>query len=248
MITLPLFGVLFALHSATGAARAAAVKPATPPVSVNIVHHKLKRGTTAAYQALEANIVSAYERAKMPLYWLTFQAAKDPRDVLYLNVFNTPEGFEQASESFRTLSPAHPELIRLSTRLTAMVEAQTSVLTTRRDEIAYTRSDVDFRNLHALVLATYRIKPGHEGKFMDALRKAAGAGAPWLVYESNTDPTFVVIAPLKSRSEARHAVSLAGPLRALRGSYRETREVYVLVPAISRRPTLASSSRQASRP
>lgn len=244
---MPLFGVLFALLGATSAARPAA-KPATPPVSVNIVHHKLKRGTTAAYQALEATIVSAYERAKMPLYWLTFQSTKDARDVLYLNVFNTPDGFEHASESFRTLSPSHPELNRLSTRMAAMIETENSVLTTRRDEIAYTRSDVDFQNLRALLLVTYRLKPGHEGKFMDAVRKAAGAGAPWLVYESNSDPTFVVIAPLKSRNEAKRAVSLARPLRELHGQYRETRDVYVLVPAISRRPTPASSSRQTSRP
>ena len=54
-----------------------------PPPVVNVVHHKLKRGSPANYQALEANIVSAYERARIPrFFWLTFQSTKDARVAL----------------------------------------------------------------------------------------------------------------------------------------------------------------------
>jgi hypothetical protein len=234
-------GLAFALAAAAGPAARAAAKPSappTPPLSVNIVHHRLKRGTPPAYQALEATIVNAYERAKVPLYWVTFQSTKDPRDILYLNVFDSQDGLTHAAETYRTLSPSHPELGRLSSRLAAMLELQTSLLTTRRQEVAYTRPDVDFQTLRALTVVTFRVKPGHEGKFMEAVRKAAASGAPWIVYEANEESTFVLLAPMRTRAEAKRAAPIPRPLREMRGVYvKATTEVYALMPSMSRLPT-----------
>jgi hypothetical protein len=208
-----------------------------PPATLNIVHHKLKRGTPSAYQSVEASIVAAYDRAKIPLYWLTFQSVKDPRDVLYLNLFDTPADLARATDTYRSLAPAHPELGRLSTRLSSMVDTQTSVLTARRGDVSFTRTDVDFSTMRALMLATFRVKAGHEGQFIDATRKAGGGGAPWIVYESTADPTFVLLWPLKSRSEAR-AASIPRALRELRRTYMRTDVgVYALAPAMTRTPT-----------
>ena len=96
---LPLLAAVVALKTAV-----------VPPATINLVHHRVKRHAPASYQTLEASIVSAFDRAKMPLYWMTFQSAKDPRDVLYLNVFDTPDQLARATESYRASAPAHPEL------------------------------------------------------------------------------------------------------------------------------------------
>ena len=207
-----------------------------PPATLNIVHHKVKRHAESGYQTTEASIVSAYERAKIPLYWMTFQSTKDPRDVLYFNLFDSPDDLKRATDNYRSLSPAHPELARLSSRLSSMLDAQDSVLTTRRDEVAYTRTDVDFSTMRALMLATFRVKAGHEGQFIDALRRAGGSGAPWVVYESTADPTFALVWPLRSKSEARSA-SIPRPLRELRRTYLRTDvAVYTLSSSMSRMP------------
>jgi len=237
---------VIALLAAVVALKAAVL----PPATLNIVHHKLKRGTPASYQSLEASIVSAYDRAKVPIYWLTFQSVKDPRDVLYLNLFDAPSDLDRATEMYRSLAPAHPELTRLSTRLSSMLDAQSSLLTTRRDDVSFTRTDVDFSTMRAVMLATFRVKAGHEGQFIDAIRKAGGGGAPWIVYESTADPTFVLVWPLKSRSEARGA-SLPRPLRELRRTYaRSEVGVYALAPAMTRTPTefFAKAKSAASKP
>lgn len=224
---------MIALLAAVVALKAAIL----PPATLNIVHHKLKRDAPAQYQSLEASIVAAYDRAKVPLYWLTFQSMKDPRDILYLNLFDTPADMDRAADAYRTLAPAHPELARMSTRLSSMLDAQSSLLTTRRDDVSFTRTDVDFSTMHALMLATFRVKAGHEGQFIDAVRKAGGAGAPWIVYESTAEPTFVLVWPLKTKSEARGA-SIPRPLRELRRTYTRTETgVYALAPAMTRTPT-----------
>ena len=207
-----------------------------PPPALNVVHHKIKRSSTASYQTLEASIVAAYDRAKIPLYWLTFQSVKDPRDVVYFNVFDTPADLQRAAETYRTLAPAHPEVTRLSSRLAALVESENSLLTTRRDEVVYTRADVDFSTMRALMLATFRVKAGHEGQFIDAVRKAGGAGVPWIVYEATADPAFVLVWPLRSRAEAR-GLTVPRPLRELRRTYpRADVGVYALAPSMSRVP------------
>jgi len=209
---------------------------APPPATLNIVHHTLKRGTPPSYQTLEASIVAAYERAKLPLYWMTFQSTTDPRDVLYLNVFDAPADLARATDAYRSAAPAHPELAKLATRLSGMLEAQNSLLTTRRDEVSYSRSDVDFSTMRALMLATFRVRAGHEGQFIDAVRQAGGAGAPWILYESTTDSTFVMLWPLRSRAEGR-AATIPRPLRELRRAYKRTDVgLYAISASMSRMP------------
>ncbi len=218
------------------AAVLAAKATVLPPATLNIVHHRVKRQAVASYPTLEASVVTAYDRAKIPLYWLAFQSVKDARDVLYLNLFDSPADLKHATDAYQTLAPAHPEIARLSSRVDAMLDNTTSVLTTRRDEVSYTRSDVDFSTMRALMLATFSVRAGHEGQFMDAVRQAAGSGAPWVVYESTEGPTFVLVWPLRSRSDARGA-TIPRPLRELRRAYTRTAVgVYAFSASMSRAP------------
>jgi hypothetical protein len=242
--------VLALVAATTLGGRGAATKPhLAPPPFLNIVHHRLKPGAPPTYQSLEASIVAAFERAKVPLYWITFQSTKDARDILYLNVFNTPDGLARAADTYRSLAPAHPELARLSTRLAALIDDRRSMLTTRRDEVAYTRTDVDFATMRALMLVTFAVRPGHEGKFMEGVRKASGSGAHWTMYEANDDSTFVLLAPLRSRAEAKRRALIPRALRALRGVYRRAEiELYTLSGSMSRPPNefVAAGSKSAA--
>lgn len=245
-------GLMVALLAAGSTARHAtpARAAARPPLILNVVHHKLKRGAPAGYRGLEGAIVAAYERAKVPLFfWLTFQSTKDPRDILYLNLANTTDEFNHLSEIWPAVAAAHPELPRMQQRLARLIDSQSSTLTARRDEIAFGRSDVDFTTVRALQLMTFHVKPGHEGKFMDAVRAAGGGRAPWIVYESTTDSTFVLLAPMRSPAEARRAASVPRAVRELRGVYRKADvRVYVFSPAMSRMPADPASALRAQTP
>jgi hypothetical protein len=239
-------GLLLALTPIVAQGRPAAAPPTMPPNVLNVVHHKLKRGTAAAYQTLEAAIVTAYKRAKVPsFFWMTFQSSKDSREILYLNVADTAEQFNHLAEVWPSIAAAHPDLVRLQTRLATMIEGQSSTLTRRRDEIGYTRGDVDVATMRAVRLFTFHVKPGHEGRFMEAVRAAAAGGAPWIVYEATEESTFVLVMPLQSRTEARRAVTVPRAIRALRGVvYRRAEtELFVFAPAMSRLPAEFTAAR-----
>jgi hypothetical protein len=209
-----------------------------PPPVLNVVHHKLKRGAAAGYQSLEASIASAYERAKISrFYWLTFQSTKDARDILYLNVAATTDEFKSLGDAWTGVAAAHPELPRMQQRLAKLVETQTSTLTTRREDVEYARGDVDFATMRALILTTVHVKAGHEGRFVEAMRRASGSHAPWVLYEATDESTFVLVTPLKSRADAKRAAPLPRAVRALKGVFRDLdTRVYALMTPMSRLP------------
>ena len=238
--------LLLALTPIVAQGRPAAPPATMPPKVLNVVHHTLKRGTPAAYQTLEASIVAAYKRAKVAsFFWMTFRSTKDPREILYLNVADTTEQFNHLGEVWPSIASAHPDLPRLQTRLAAMIESQSSTLTTRREEIAYTRGDVDVATMRAVRLFTFHVKPGHEGRFMEGIRAAAASGAPWVVYEANEESTFVLVMPLRSRTEARRAATLPRAIRELRGAvYRRAETgLFVFAPTMSRPPAEFTAAR-----
>jgi hypothetical protein len=67
------------------------------------------------------------------------------------------------------------------------------------------------------------------------------------VYEANEESTFVLLAPLRSRAEARRAAPIPRAIRELRGIYgRATTELYVLMPALSHQAPAVSRKSQSS--
>jgi len=80
---------------------------------------------------------------------------------------------------------------------------------------------------------------------MEGIRAAAAGGAPWIVYEANEESTFVLVMPLRSRSEARRAATMPRAIRELRGAvYRRAEtELFVFTPAMSRLPAEFTAAR-----
>jgi hypothetical protein len=103
----------------------------------------------------------------------------------------------------------------MSARLATFIERSTSTLTTRRDEIPFGRTATELQNMNALRLTAFDVKAGHEGRFVNAARAAAASGAPWLLYEANDAPTFMLVAPLKSAPRLKTVRALPRRLREL---------------------------------
>jgi hypothetical protein len=211
--------------------------PADPPRILNVVHHKLKAGTSHSYESLEAAIVSAYEQAHVPLFWIMLQSRTDATDIVYLNVADSMEDWEAMGAGYRKAAAAHPELDKMSARLATFIERTTSTLTTRRDEIPFSRTGVDLQNMRALRLTVFAVSPGHEGRFVNAARAAASRGAPWLLYEANDAPTFMLVAPLRTASRVKKTPGIPRRLQELRDSRSPVDDrVYALRPQMSHPP------------
>ena len=198
------------------AARRPAHVPAVPPRILNIVHQKLKPGTSQSYEALEMAIVAAYEQAHVPLFWIMLQSRADATDIVYLNVAESLEDWNELPARYRKAVAAHPELEKLSARLAALIDRTTSTLTTRRDEIPFSRTGIDLQAMRAMRLTVFRVSPGHEGRFVHAARGASDRAAPWLLYEANEAPTFMLVTPLRTAKHANKASALPHRLQGLK--------------------------------
>jgi hypothetical protein len=231
---LPVWLMLAAPASAQTTGVTAAAPGAAPP-ALNIVHVRLKAGTSAAYESLEASIVRAWQRARIRVYWVALQSPKDAKDVLYLNLLQTPADVDRAAAAYAEAVKQHPELVKLQQRLTEFTSGSTSTLTTHRDEVEHTPGGVDFATMRMLQLTTFQVTPGREGDFITAIRTANAKEAPWLVYEANDAPTFVLITLKRSVSDRLDAPAIPRTLRRFRGVYTkaETR-IYAVRPAMSR--------------
>jgi len=188
---------------------------AEPPIILNVVHQKLKPGTTHSYEALETSIVDAYKQANVQVFWIMLQSRTDATDIVYLNVAASLDEWEAMAGRYRKAAAAHPELDKMSARLATFIERSTSTLTTRRDEIPFGRTATELQSMNALRLTVFEVNAGHEGRFVNGARTAAASGAPWLLYEANDAPRFMLLAPLKSPPRLKAARELPRRLREL---------------------------------
>jgi hypothetical protein len=180
--------------------------PADPPRILNVVHQKLKPGTSHSYESLETAIVAAFEQSRVPLFWIMLQSRTDATDIVYLNVADSLEEWNELPARYRKAVAAHPELEKMSARLATFIERTTSTLTTRRDEIPFSRTGIDLQTMRAMRLTVFEISPGHEGRFVKAARGASDRAAPWLLYEANDAPTFMLVTPLRTSKHASKAL------------------------------------------
>ena len=232
-------GLMLAWLASTPPALAArsAVAHQEPPAVLNVVRHKLKPGTTHSYEALEASIVAAYEQAKVPLFWVMLQSRTDPTDIVYLNVADSIDEWASLPARYRKAAAVHTELDKMSARLATFIERSVSTLTTRRDEIPFGRLGADLQNMRGLRLTVFDLKPGHEGRFVNAARTAAGSGASWLLYEATDAPTFMLVAPLKSTSRVKKMPAVPHRLQGIDNGLLPTADgVYAVRPQMSHPP------------
>ncbi len=202
---------------------------------LNIVRVKVTPHNAASYATLESHIVRAYDRAKARVYWIGLQGPRDGTDILYLNVTDSREAWDQMSSAYDAAVKKHPDIVELQQRLATMTASSVTTFTTRRDDVDRTPQGVDFGTMRTLRLTMVDVRPGREGAFLDAIRTAPAADGSWMVYEANDASTYALITLTTSaRLTRKDGLALPRSLRRSKGIYTkvETR-VYALRPAMS---------------
>jgi hypothetical protein len=221
---------------AAGAARAPRAS-APPPRVLNVTRVRLKSPGSSGYAAVEAKVVRAFERARVPVYWIGLQGLRDQNDILYLNLFDSPDDLGRAGETYRVAATRHPDLTEVQRRLAPFAASQSAALTTRRDDIDRGRPDVDFATARFLRLTTFQVQPGREGEFVEAVRTAHPKDGSWLVYEATDSSTFLLVTLARTPFTRRDGPPVPRTLRRPSGIYIavETR-TYAVRPAMSHAP------------
>jgi hypothetical protein len=217
-----LAGVLLTLmpmSPAWGAAAQPPPPPGAPPRLLNVVRVRVKPKSAGVYTSLEGQIVRAYDRAKVRLYWICLQSPRDPTDVVYLNLYNSADGPDRAAATYHEAVEPHPDILSLQQRLADVTASSTSTLTTRRDDIDRAVAGADFATLRTLRLTTFQVQPGREGEFIRVTRTASPKDGAWLVYEANNSSTFMLITLKKTPINRRDGPPIPRTLRRAKGLY-----------------------------
>lgn len=225
---------LLALVASPATAQAQSASPGAAPPALNLVRVKLKPRTSGAYAALESQIVRAYERAKVKVYWICLQVSADATEVLYLNLYESAEAVERTTGIYNDAIKQHPELPQLQQRLSELTASTTSMLTARRDDIDRAAPGVDFATMRTLRLTTFQVRPGHEGAFLNAIRTTHHREGSWLVYEANESSTFVLVTLKRTALTRADGPAIPRTLRRLRSAYTHAESrVFNVRPAMS---------------
>ncbi|HEY7289333.1 MAG TPA: hypothetical protein VH583_05800 [Vicinamibacterales bacterium] len=208
--------------------------PGAPPHVLNIVHVRLKTQTSSAYASIESQIARAYERARIRLHWICLQSSKDLNDIVYLNLYESPEDADRATAVYKDKVEPSRELSALQQKLTELTASSTSMLTTRRDDVDRPPMDADFATLRTMRLTTFDVRPGHEGEFIKAIRTATPKDGTWLVYEANKSSTFLLITLKKASITRKDGPPIPKALRHARDAYiKADSRVYTVRPSMS---------------
>jgi hypothetical protein len=209
--------------------RAAESPSNAPPKVLQIYREEVKVGKAPAHVKVEKGFVAAMARANWPTHYLAMTTVTGPSEAWFLTGYPSFAAWEKDREDTDKNTALTADLDRL-------VEKDGELLTNGRSLVAFLREDlsaggpVDIAKMRYFRLLTFRVRPGHESDFQDAVKivrsayEKAKIELPWAVYQISggmPGPTFMVMAPMKSMSEIDSAIARAGALREAEGPENE---------------------------
>jgi hypothetical protein len=215
--------VAFPLRAAEGPG------PGAPPKVLQIYREEVKVGKAPAHVKVEKGFVAAMAKAKWPTHYLAMTTVTGPSEAWFLTGYPSFAAWEKDREDTDKNTALTADLDRL-------IEKDGELLTNGRSLVAVLREDlsaggpVDIAKMRYFRMLTFRVRPGHENDFQDAVKIVKGAyekakiDLPWAVYQISggmPGPTFMVMAPMKSLSEIDAAFARAGVLREAEGPENE---------------------------
>jgi hypothetical protein len=203
--------------------------PNPPPKVLQIYREEVKAGKGAAHVKVEKSFVAAMARTNWPTHYLAMTAVTGPSEAWFLTGHPSFAAWEKDRDDTDKNTALTAELDRL-------IEKDGELLTNGRSLVAFLREDlsaggpVDIAKMRYFRLLTFRVRPGHESDFQDAVKivrsayEKAKIELPWAVYQISggmPGPTFMILFPMKSMSEIDASIARAGAIREAAGPENE---------------------------
>jgi hypothetical protein len=200
-----------------------------PPKVLQIYREEVKVGKGPAHVKVEKGFVAAMAKANWPTHYVAMTTVTGPSEAWFLTGYPSFAAWEKDRDDTDKNTALTADLDRL-------IEKDGELLTNGRSLVAFLREDlsaggpVDVPKMRYFRLLTFRVRPGHESDFQDAVKivrsayEKAKIELPWLVYQISggmPGPTFMVLTPMKSMSEIDAAIARAGTIREARGPENE---------------------------
>jgi hypothetical protein len=204
--------------------RAAESPSSGPPKVLQIYREEVKVGKAPAHVKVERGFVAAAARANWPTHYIAMTTITGPTEAWFLTGYPSFAAWEKDRDDTEKNKAFTADLDRL-------IEKDGELLTNGRSLVAVLREDlsaggpVDVPKMRYFRLFTFRVRPGHESDFQDAMKIFRSAyekanAVPWAVYQISggmPGPTFMVFFPMKSMSQIDASIARAGAIREAEG-------------------------------
>lgn len=199
------------------------------PKVLQIYREEVKVGKAPAHVKVEKGFVAAAAKANWPTHYLAMTTVTGPSEAWFLTGYPSFAAWEKDRNDTEKNSAFTADLDRL-------VEKDGELLTNGRSLVAFLREDlsaggpVDVAKMRYFRLITFRVRPGHDSDFSDAVKivrsayEKAKIELPWAVYQITAGmpgPTFMIMLPMKSMSEIDASIARAGAIREAEGPENE---------------------------
>jgi hypothetical protein len=218
---------VFTVSLAPALRLAAEDKPAgrpTPKV-VQVYREEVKPGKGSAHEKFEARFPAAMAKAHWPVNYVALASMTGPGDAWFLTGYESFEAWQQDVKSIGA-NPA------LQAELDGLVEKDAEFLSGGRSLVLIYREDLSHRPAFSLGktryvrILTFRVRPGHESEFEEAVKIISGAydkakgDVTWVTYHVNAGmlgPTFFVFLPMQSLAEVDAVIAMQKSIREAEG-------------------------------
>lgn len=188
-----------------------------PPKILAITREFVKPGKQGfAHDKTESTYVSAMAAAKWPTHYLAMDSVSGKPRSLFFTGYDSFEAWEkdvQGQQKNATLSAA---LDRANEADGALLDSTETSAFLYREEQSFNAA-VDIPHMRYFEIAAFRVRPGHEKDWDDAVKlvkEAYAKGLPdvhWAIYQAvyaaSGGAEYIVITPMKSMSEIDTAFS-----------------------------------------
>ena len=214
-----LCGAAQALAQATGS------MPPGPPKVLQIFREDVKVGKGAAHEKLEAAYAQAFKKAKWPTTYLALSSVTGPGEVWFLVPYDSFEAWEKDQQAAEKNAALMAELTKLGEKEGEFVSGGRSIAAIYREDLS-AHANVNIAQMRYFRVITFRVRPGHEGDFAEAVKIVRGAyekvnvNQPWAVFQVSAGmvgPTFMVFLPTKSLQEIDAGLARSGKIQEAEG-------------------------------
>ncbi len=223
--------VLFLCGAAQALAQTTGSMPPGPPKILQIFREDVKVGKGAAHEKLEAAFAQAFKKAKWPTIYLAMSSVTGPGEVWFLVPFVSFEAWEKDQQAAEKNAALMAELTKLGEKEGEFVSGGRSIAAIYREDLS-PHPNVSIAQMRYFRVITFRVRPGHEGDFAEAVKIVRGAyekakvDQPWAVFQVSAGmlgPTFMVFLPTKSLQEIDASLVRSGKIQEAEGEEGATR-------------------------
>jgi hypothetical protein len=196
-----------------------------PPKILQIYREEVKPGKAPAHEVVEAGWPRAFARANWPSHYLAITSLTGPSEAWFMTGYDSFAAWETDSRGVDKNPGLKKELDQLEAKDGELRSGGRSLVASFREDLS-NQPNVDMAKMRYFRIITFRVKPGHDAQFPDAVKivkagyEKAKLTAPWAAYQISSGmagPTFLILIPMKSLDEVDAALSLAKTVQEAEG-------------------------------